>query len=141
MIFVQATKMSEPGEGALDDPALGQDPEFVGFPALDDLQGAGKHRLYPSDESARIAAVGEDHFERTYHGKQPDQQRTCTHTVLDAGGMHAQRQYPPLGVDGDVALSAFGFFAGIEASLPPFPLVFTDCASMIATLGVGSRPA
>ena len=141
MIFVQTTEMGEPSEGTLDDPALGQNPEFVGLPTLDDLQGAGKHRLHPSEESARIAPVGEDHFKRTGYGKQPDQQRTRAHTILDAGGMHAQRQYPPLGVDGDVALSAFDFFAGIKASLPPFKLVFTDCASMIATLGVGSRPA
>lgn len=141
MIFIQATEMGEPGEGALDDPALGQDPELVGLSTFDDLQGASKHCLYPRDESARIAPVGEDHFERRDHGKQPDQQRSCAHAVLDTRGMHNQRQYPPLGVDGDVALSALGFFAGIEASLPPFKLVFTDCASMIATLGVGSRPA
>lgn len=140
MIFVQATKVSESGEGTLDDPALRQDPELVGLPTLDDLQGAGKHRLHPSDESTRIAPVGKITVS-VQAMEQPDQQRTRAHTVLDAGGMHAQRQYPALGIGGDVALSAFDLLAGIKASLPAFALVFTDCASMIATLGVGSRPA
>src|SRR5580658_9493056 len=35
----QATVAADPGEGALDDPALGQDDEAMGIAALDDLQG------------------------------------------------------------------------------------------------------
>src|SRR6202035_5083050 len=35
----QATVAADPGEGALDDPAFGQDNEAMGVAALDDLQG------------------------------------------------------------------------------------------------------
>ena len=35
----QAAVSADPGKGALDDPALGQDDEAMGIAALDDLQG------------------------------------------------------------------------------------------------------
>jgi hypothetical protein len=48
-------------------------------------------------------------------------------------------------VDGDVALLALDFLAGIEARWinvePPFSAPFTLWLSMMATVGLASRPA
>ncbi|KAG0161786.1 hypothetical protein DFQ30_005581, partial [Apophysomyces sp. BC1015] len=41
----------------------------------------------------------------------------------------------------DVSLTAFDLLARVETALPPLAVVFTDCESMIATLGVACRPA
>jgi hypothetical protein len=44
------------------------------------------------------------------------------------------------GVDEDMPLAPFDFLAAVIPASPPFWLVFTDWLSMIAALGVGSRP-
>src|SRR5580698_11028585 len=60
----QATVAADPGEGALDDPALGQDDEAMGIAALDDLQSP---RAGPGDDVSHpwplVACVGEDAFD------------------------------------------------------------------------------
>jgi hypothetical protein len=55
--------------------------------------------------------------------------------------MHNHREQQPHGVDYDVALAAVDLLPRIEATGPPFSVVFTDWLSMMAALGVGSRPA
>ena len=53
--------VGDPGQGSFDDPALGQDDEFVHFVALDDLQhptsGTGSR---PRGARPLIAGIGED---------------------------------------------------------------------------------
>src|ERR1700689_3928033 len=60
----QAAVAADPGEGALDDPALGQDDEAMGIAALDDLQSP---RTGPGDDLSPpwplVAGVGEDAFD------------------------------------------------------------------------------
>src|SRR4051794_23204098 len=57
----QAAIAADPGQGAFDDPALGQDDEFVQFVALDDLEhpttGAGSRSR---GAWSLIAGIGED---------------------------------------------------------------------------------
>ena len=52
---------------------------------------------------------------------------------------HGQEQSG--GVHYDVALASGHLFAGVVAARPPFSVVFTDWLSMIAPLGVASRPS
>ena len=44
------------------------------------------------------------------------------------------------GVDRDVALAALDLLARVVAARPPFSVVLTLWVSMIAALGLGSRP-
>jgi hypothetical protein len=60
--------------------------------------------------------------------------------ILDVGFMHEQMQDHPSGIDEQVPLAPFHAFATVKAARPPFWLVFTDWLSIIAALGVGSRP-
>ena len=60
-ITYQAAIAADPGQGAFDDPAPGQDDEFVQFIALDDLQ----HPTTSAGSRSRgvrplIAGIGED---------------------------------------------------------------------------------
>ena len=65
--------------------------------------------------------------------------------ILDIAGMDDGAQQQALGVYQDVALLALDLFAGIVArridAEPPFSALFTLWLSMIAALGLPSRPA
>src|SRR5205823_6802221 len=57
----QAAIAADPGQGSFDDPALGQDDEFVQFVALDDLD----HPMASAGSGSRdawslVAGIGED---------------------------------------------------------------------------------
>ena len=54
--------------------------------------------------------------------------------------MHQDVHQQAVGIHQDVPLAAFHFLTPIVAAQPPFWLVFTDWLSIIAALGVGSRP-
>src|ERR1700731_1641667 len=60
----QAAIAADPGEGSFDDPALGQDDEFVQFVALDDLDhpmaGAGSGPRGGRAPAARLGGDGPD---------------------------------------------------------------------------------
>jgi hypothetical protein len=55
--------------------------------------------------------------------------------------MYHDCEQQPHGVNYDVALASFNQLPRIEPTGPPFSVVFTDWLSMMAALGVGSRPA
>ena len=55
--------------------------------------------------------------------------------------MHHHREEQSRGVHYDVALASRHFFACVIAARPPFSVVFTDWLSMMAPLGVASRPS
>ena len=57
----QPAVLAEPGEGALHDPAAGQDLEVVDALAFaDDLDRQGKDLLGPDDQLAGVAGIGPD---------------------------------------------------------------------------------
>ena len=45
------------------------------------------------------------------------------------------------GVHRDMALAPLHLLGGVVAARAPFSVVFTDCVSMIAAVGLGSRPS
>jgi hypothetical protein len=112
----QATIAADPGEGALDDPALGQDDEAMGIAALDDLQGP---RAGPSDDLSHpwplVAGVGEDAFDEREGSPHRAQQVARTVAVLHIGRVDDHVQQEAQRVDEDVALAAGDFFARIKA--------------------------
>jgi hypothetical protein len=59
VILAQAAVLHQPGKGALDDPASGQNREaFLPLRPLDDLNDPGAELLRPLDEAALVALIG-----------------------------------------------------------------------------------
>jgi hypothetical protein len=115
-ILGEATAPADPGEGALDDPALGQDDKAVGIAALDNLQGPGAglgddlRHLRPL-----ITGVGEDAFDEREGSPRGAQQVSRTVAVLHVGRVDGDAQQEAQRVDQDVALAAGDFLARIKA--------------------------
>jgi hypothetical protein len=112
----QAAIAADPGQGAFDDPAPGQDDEFVQFIALDDL----KHpttRACSRSRGARslIAGIGEDALDK---GKEAagasieNQPRPVA--VLNVGGMDDDVQQEAERIDQDMALAPGDLLARIK---------------------------
>ena len=112
----QAAVAADPGEGALDDPALGQDDEAMGIAALDDLQrpgsGLGDHlgHLRPL-----VAGVGEDAFDERKGSPRGAQQVTRAIAILNVGRVDGDAQQEAQRIDQDVALAAGDFLARVKA--------------------------
>jgi len=138
---------TDPGDGALHDPALGYRLEALGgIRALDDLdrpRGAG-HGF--AQLVAAIGAVGEDLLEE---GKQPAgaaiQHQDGAIAVLQVGCMHGDIEDQADGVDEQVALLALDLLARVIAravdARPPFSAPFTLWLSITPALGDASRPS
>lgn len=147
-VFGESPAAAEPSEGALDDPAFGQNLEALGgVRPLDDLDlELGDHlaELGPEPRTG-IAAIGEQHFEERPAPEQCGEQQNAAVAVLDIGGMHDGMQDQAECVDQDMALLAVDLLAriiarGVDAG-PPFSAPFTLWLSMIATTGLASRLA
>src|SRR5947208_4209265 len=104
----QAAIAADPGQGSFDDPALGQDDEFVQFVALDDLE----HPTTAAGSRSRgarslIAGIGEDALNE---GKEAagasieNQPRSVA--VLNIGGMDDDVQQEAERIDKDMALAS-----------------------------------
>jgi len=112
----EAAVAADPGEGALDNPALGQNDEAMGVAALDDLQGPGAGlgddlgHLWPL-----ITGVGKDAFDEGEGSPRRAQQVACTIAVLHAGRVDDHAQQEAQHIDQDVALAAGDFLARIKA--------------------------
>jgi len=113
----QAAVVADPGEGALDDPALGQDDEPMQLVALDDFQlpGAG---LGDSGGGvcSLVAGIGEDALDE---GEQaagaPIEHQPRAVAILHIGGMDHDVQEKAERVDENMPLAARNLLARIEA--------------------------
>lgn len=145
-VFAEAAVSTDPGEGPFDDPALGQDDEAVPIGAFDDFQlprpgfGDDLRHLRPL-----VAAVGIDALDERKGSAGLPQHGGGPVAVLNIGGMDDDAQQQAKGVDEDMALAALDLFARIETRrvdrCPPFCAPLALWASMIATVGLASRPA
>jgi hypothetical protein len=142
----EASASTDPGQGALDDPALWQDFEVLKVGAFDDLDCPGS---CPRDGGGHfrplVAAVGVDALDE---GKEPAslaQQLAGAIAILDVAGVDHDAQQEAEGVDEDVALAARDLLARIEALRvdrgPPFCAALALWLSMMATVGLASRPS
>jgi hypothetical protein len=55
--------------------------------------------------------------------------------------MHDHAEQQPLRVDRNLALAPLDLLGGIVAARPPFSVVFTLWLSMMAAVGLASRPS
>jgi hypothetical protein len=112
----EAAVAADPGKGALDDPAFGQDDEAMGIAALDDLQGprAGLGND-PGHLWSLVAGVGKDALDERKGSPRGAQQVTRTIAVLHVGRVDGDAQQEAQRIDQDVALAAGDFLPRIKA--------------------------
>lgn len=116
-IACQSAISTDPREGALDDPAFGNNDEAMQFAALDDLQGPGSG-LGDGRGCLRtlIAGIGEDAFdegEEAARAPVEDERRTVA--VLHVGGVDDDVHQEAERVDEDMPLAARDLLARIVA--------------------------
>ena len=112
--------LADPGEGALDHRAAGQDLEGVQVTgAPDDLDGELERAGGPGDELAGIDAVRPGQLDRGEGAAQVPQQGLCGVAVLDARGGNDHLQQQAQGVHGDVPLAPVHLFGVIPAAAGP----------------------
>lgn len=115
--------------------------------ALDDLDDpaagihGGKRRAWPL-----IAGIGEDFLdERPQRARAFIEHEACTVAVLNVGGMNCNAQQETKRVDEDVPLAPRNFLGAVKALRievgPPFGAPFTLWLSMMAAVGLASRPS
>ena len=94
---------------------------------------------------ALVAAVGDEAFDERKPLASLAKQRFRTIAILNVGSMDVDVQQQAERVDQDVALAAEDFLTRVETLAidrpPPFNAPLALCASMIATVGLASRPA
>ena len=137
---------ADPGEGALHNPAFWQDDEFVQLVAFDDLDNPIAGACGGQGGAcALIAGIGEDAQDE---GKQCPRARIENESraiaILDVCRMNGNAQQEAKRVDKDVPLAARDFLARIVAlcidKSPPLSAALALWLSMIAAVGLGSRP-
>ena len=107
---------ADPGQSSFDDPALGQDDEFVQFVSLDDLD----HPMAgPScgvgDAGPLVAGIGEDVLdEREEATGAPIENQPRPIAILNVGGMDDDVQQKAERIDKDVALAPGDLLARIK---------------------------
>src|SRR3990172_7534615 len=136
VVLTQSPVATQPSEGALHDPALGQHHE-AGYlvAALDDLQNPVAQLPRPVDQLAGIAAVGPNQFEPWEASLEFGQHQLGPVAVLDVRRMHHHGQYHTQRIYDQMAFSALDFLARVVSPRPPFCTVLTDWLSMMAAEG------
>ena len=115
--------------------------------ALDDLEVhlAARGAQPGLEVRPLIPAVGIELQQEGVEAEQRAHQQHATIAVLDVAGMDDRLHQQALGVDQDMALLAFDLLARVVARRvdagPPFSAPFTLWLSMIAAVGLASRPA
>lgn len=115
-IACQAAIAADPGQGSFDDPALGQDDEFVQFVALDDLDhptpGVGSRSR---DAWSLIAGIGEDALDEGEEAAGTSiENQSRPVTVLNIAGMDDDVQQKAERIDQDMALAPGDLLARIK---------------------------
>ena len=142
IVFAQPPAPPKPGQGSLHHPSPGQHLELVAVQwTLDDLEQPATEGECPLHKLSSITPIGPNQLEPRKSPHQLRKHQLGSITVLDVGSVdhHSQRQSQ--GIHHNMALTARHLLACVVAARPPFSVVFTDWLSMIAALGVGSRPS
>ena len=141
VVLGQSSVLSQPGEGALHNPALGQHDKTIERCSLHDFDDAGIPALGPMDELPGVSSVREDHLQAAKTRAQLLDQQLGPVAILNVGGMNHQSEDQPQRVDDHMTLAAQRFLARVVTPVPPFSAVLTVWLSRMPTLGVGFLPA
>ena len=146
-VFGETPAAADPSQGALDDPAFGKNDEAMQLVALDDLD-----RQVPVCCERRrqlrslIVGIGEDTFdEGEAAARAAIEDQPSAITILQVSRVDDDVQQEAERVDENVPLATRDLLARVIARRierrPPFCAPLALWASMIATVGLASRPA
>ena len=142
IILGQPPPSPEPTERSLNNPSTWQDDEAsYARNAADNNQRQAKQEAGKQDSKAVIATVSEYHAQPAVERLQTLEQIPCAFGILNVGRMHNHTEQQPLRVDRNLALAPLDLLGGIVAARPPFSVVFTLWLSMMAAVGLASRPS
>jgi hypothetical protein len=142
IVLGQPPPSSEPTERSLNNPSTRQDHEAsYARNAADNDQRQAKQEAGNQDRKAIITTVSEYHAQPAVERLQTLEQIPCALSILNVGRMHDHTEQQPLRVDRNLALAPLDLFGGIVAARPPFSVVFTLWLSMMAAVGLASRPS
>ena len=142
VVLAEPSAPAEPGQRAFNHPSARQHLELVaGRSPAHHLQQPSSSLPSPRHQPTGIGRIGPDDFKPGEPAQQLGQHQFGPVPVLDVGGVNDHGQEQPGGVHYNVALAPGHLFAGVVAARPPFSVVLTDWLSMIAPLGVASRPS
>ena len=146
VVAAETPVAADPGQGALYDPALRQHDKAAEIRALDDLKRPGTGPLHQGGHvRSLVAAVPDDTLDEGKALARLPQQGLRPVAVLHTGGVHIHVQQQADRVDKNVALAPEDFLARIKPlrvkRAPPFTAPLALWASMIAVVGLASRPA
>jgi len=139
----QAPIAAEPCKRALDNPTFGLNDKAMKIAALDDLDHPGPGVGHGCGRAfTRVAA--EDPLDEREQAPRLAQEQERPIAILDVGRMHNDIQQEAQRIDEDVALAPRRLLArivarGVERG-PPFSAPRAVWLSMIATVGLASRP-
>ena len=141
VIFAQTAVVIKPTKGAFHDPTPGLNfkPALV-VGAQDDVDVDTELRRAVNEATA-ISRVSPDFSEAGIRLRQSIKQPTGHRAILITGFGDKGLENQPLGIDDQVTFASFDLFARVVAATAPFSVVFTDWLSIMAALGVASRPS
>lgn len=147
-VLGKTTAAVEPGNRSLDDPAFRQNREALGLiGALDDLdpETSADPAHAGLKDRPLITAVGVEFEQKGMQAEQGRHDPDAAVAILDVAGVNEGVQQQALSVYKDMALLALDLLAGIVARWvdrrPPFSMLLTLWLSMMAAVGLASRPA
>lgn len=142
IVFAQPPTPPKPGQSAFHNPPPRQHLELVAVQrTLDDLKEPATVGACPLHKLPSVTPIGPNQLEPRKSPHQFRKYQLGSITVLDVGSVDLYSKQQSQGIHHNVALTARYLLACVVAARPPFSVVFTDWLSMIAALGVGSRPS
>src|SRR5438093_9015129 len=141
VILAETPVAPQPGKGSLHNPTLGQDHKVMKVHRLEyGCQQPVTAALHPVGYG-RIGAVGPKDAQPRQASPHLLQQGLGRIAILHIGGEHRQSPDQAQRIDEQMPLAASDFFPASYPRSPPASVVLTDWLSMMAALGVGSRPS
>ena len=142
VVLAEPTTPTQPSQSAFYNPPTRQHLKPVTVRrASDDLQQPATEGTSPIDQLPSVAPIGPDQLEPGVSPGQSAQHQFGSVAVLDIRSVDNDRQKQAKRINYQMALAAGDLLARIIAPRPPFSVVLTDWLSMMAALGVGSRPS
>ena len=142
IVFAQPSTSAQPSQGSFYYPAARQHLEAMTFwGTLDDLQQPVPNRVSPTHQLPGIGTVGPNQLEARKATQELAEHQLGAIPILNIGGMDHHGQEQSQGIHYNVAFASTNLLARVVTPRPPFSVVFTDWLSIMAALGVGSRPS